>query len=189
MQISRIATIVATGVLVPTALLAAPAVAADRQTPTAAAEQQSTAGRAVINVGAKGLTVKPGETVEVDVTVDNSATDTDFGHVGVPTHIYFEGKQGPEWKDVKVSFWNEEKKAWAAWWDFGNEVEEPRPYLDKRSTATFKMRFAFADGLKPSQGVIKFIGLSMSMEKNVTTDQATWPAEVILPFTVVAADQ
>ncbi|UQI43479.1 hypothetical protein M1P56_03345 [Streptomyces sp. HU2014] len=190
MKTSRIATIVAAGVLVPAAFLAAPATAAERTPSTATAEQQSTAGRAVIKVGTTSLTVKPGGTADVDVTVDNSASDTDFGGVGLPTQIWFDGKPGPEWNDVKVSFWNEEKHAWVpTGWDPSNEFELPYPRLDKRSTVGFKLRFAFSPDVQPGQGVIQFTGLSMDMEKGATTDQATWPAEVKLPFTVLPADR
>ncbi|PAU50394.1 hypothetical protein CK936_02810 [Streptomyces albireticuli] len=182
--------IVAAGVLVPAAFLASPAAADERTPTTAAAEQQPTAGRAVIKVGSTGLTVKPGGTADVDVTVDNSASDTDFGVVGLPTNIWFDGKPGPEWNDVKVSFWNEEEHAWVPTsWDPSNKFELPRPRLDKRSTVGFKLRFTFAPDVQPSRGVIQFLGLSMDMEKNTATDQATWPTEVKLPFTVLPADR
>ncbi|MGA5131370.1 hypothetical protein ACPCTO_16310 [Streptomyces olivoreticuli] len=186
MKISRIATVIAAGVIAPVVFLSSPALAYDKSTaPTTAAEQNDTTDKAVISAEFGGLFKAGGDWTPITLTLDNSRTETDFGTVGLPFRVDF---QHPLKKNaVEGEYWSETTNAWEAI-DTNGSLPVALAKVDKRSTVTVKLRFRFLADVPAGKGTFTFERFSLDMAKWSTTDPKTHPDETVVPFTVTAAD-
>ncbi|MEV4440054.1 LAETG motif-containing sortase-dependent surface protein [Streptomyces sp. NPDC049577] len=197
MQISRIATAVAAGVIAPTVFLAAPAVADDKPAvpagsvvtpPKKDGEQDKTTDQTATTKTV--LTVKDftgtfkagGDATGLSVDIDNSKGDRTFDGYAVFFHLE-KSEQKIDPADVKAQFWDEAKAAWQ-----NTSMDKAVGgggvlKVEKGKIATLRFRIGFSAKVPAGKGTFQLRAIAGGMDKSIDPDPIT------VNFDVTAAEK